>query len=626
MSSNIVVFFVLFTLSAFLSTQVKHRRECLLPFIGISNPKNSDNSSEIQQERNFKFHVTSRCWKFMAKTSPDTVVLSNPFDDTPTKKCTTPTVLVGPMQAKQAPGYMPVNSMAMMMQVENGAPPPLNSLSSLSARVYPSDQPMIFTSSNPNAPPICPCGKCHREIHDNDQAIQCYRGCKFWFHRTCVAEAAIVTTKPLFRKSRRRNFVRHTSLTREHQELIQFAKKKWDEFMVEYERARKANNNSSVIYPPASNTNNTDNHFRNVSILIFFQHWNVADGLDSAMESIEKCPESAEYLLKLKSPKLEYVGRSVACVGDNELVVAIRHRKTKRTVFLPAIMVEFKPQLTADLTTSSSLLLNSPAATKNELIMSLSSQRRTLSMKARQVHRTLHMSGELLNIATEFINTQDSSELNNDGFSVVLPPANLKATCPQEIYNLHDIITAERLEKMDEFLESFFNIPNKEKQAIGCGNFVIMLAEKCQDPIQRRCLFYLSCLFRLAWLYSSKRVVMVEDMEKAALPFSIGSKLLQVYGRSKGRFNKEKLSLSTASRDALIAHIVLLSLALNNFSVPIQDLCTNATLSNSRVRSISRALGCNVIKSNDQQLIVLRQPPKSQSSTLQFEKATVSHK
>ncbi|KRZ93104.1 Protein pygopus [Trichinella sp. T8] len=236
----------------------------------------------IGNRSTFLCYLTIRCWKFMAKTSPDTVVLSNPFDDTPTKKCTTPTVLVGPMQAKQAPGYMPVNSMAMMMQVENGAPPPLNSLSSLSARVYPSDQPMIFTSSNPNAPPICPCGKCHREIHDNDQAIQCYRGCKFWFHRTCVAEAAIVTTKPLFRKSRRRNFLRHTSLTREHQELIQFAKKKWDEFMVEYERARKANNSSSVIYPPASNTNNTDNHFRNVFILIFFQHWNVADGLDSA--------------------------------------------------------------------------------------------------------------------------------------------------------------------------------------------------------------------------------------------------------------------------------------------------------------------------------------------------------
>ncbi|KRX19018.1 DNA-directed RNA polymerase I subunit RPA49 [Trichinella nelsoni] len=428
-------------------------------------------------------------------------------------------------------------------------------------------------------------------------------------HQHRQAEAAIVTTKPLFRKSRRRNFVRHTSLTREHQELIQFAKKKWDEFMVEYERARKANNSSSVIYPPTSNTNNNDNHFRNEKKQFDFGRQK------HSMESIEKCPESAEYLLKLKSPKLEYVGRSVACIGDNELVVAIRHRKTKRTVFLPAIMVEFKPQLTADLTTSSSMLLNSPAATKNELIMSLSSQRRTLSMKARQVHRTLHMSGELLNIATEFISTQDDSELNNDGFSVVLPPANLKATCPQEIYNLHDIITAERLEKMDEFLESFFNIPNKEKQAIGCGNFVIMLAKKCQDPIQRRYLFYLSCLFRLAWLYSSKRVVMVEDMEKAALPFSIGSKLLQVYGRSKGRFNKEKLSLSTASRDALIAHIVLLSLALNNFSVPIQDLCTNATLSSSRVRSISRALGCNVIKSNDQQLIVLRQPPKSQSST-----------
>ncbi|KAL1230298.1 Protein sds23 [Trichinella spiralis] len=98
-------------------------------------------------------------------------------------------------------------------------------------------------------------------------------------HQHRQAEATMVTTKPLFRKSRRRNFVRHTSLTREHQELIQFAKKKWDEFMVEYERARKANNSSSVIYPPTSNTNNNDNHFRNEKKQFDFGRQKVKKGM-----------------------------------------------------------------------------------------------------------------------------------------------------------------------------------------------------------------------------------------------------------------------------------------------------------------------------------------------------------
>lgn len=50
-------------------------------------------------------------------------------------------------------------------------------------QMYPPDQPMIFNPQNPNAPPIYPCGVCHKEVHDNDQAIPCESGCNFWFHR-----------------------------------------------------------------------------------------------------------------------------------------------------------------------------------------------------------------------------------------------------------------------------------------------------------------------------------------------------------------------------------------------------------------------------------------------------------
>ena len=55
-----------------------------------------------------------------------------------------------------------------------------------SGKIYPTSQSMVFNPSNPNAPPIYPCGKCHKEVHDNDQAILCESGCNFWFHRTCT--------------------------------------------------------------------------------------------------------------------------------------------------------------------------------------------------------------------------------------------------------------------------------------------------------------------------------------------------------------------------------------------------------------------------------------------------------
>uniref|UniRef100_A0A6P7FBZ5 Protein pygopus-like n=1 Tax=Diabrotica virgifera virgifera TaxID=50390 RepID=A0A6P7FBZ5_DIAVI len=65
---------------------------------------------------------------------------------------------------------------------------PMNSMYSKpmpvsAGKIYPADQPMVFNSQNPNAPPIYPCGVCHKEVHDNDQAILCESGCNFWFHR-----------------------------------------------------------------------------------------------------------------------------------------------------------------------------------------------------------------------------------------------------------------------------------------------------------------------------------------------------------------------------------------------------------------------------------------------------------
>lgn len=62
-------------------------------------------------------------------------------------------------------------------------------------KVYPPDQPMVFNPQNPNAPPIYPCGICHKEVHDNDQAILCESGCNFWFHRYEVSYHSLILNR-----------------------------------------------------------------------------------------------------------------------------------------------------------------------------------------------------------------------------------------------------------------------------------------------------------------------------------------------------------------------------------------------------------------------------------------------
>ena len=122
-----------------------------------------------------------------------------------------PMPMFGPgMPHPRMPGRGP--AMGMM-----GGPPPPHALSG-SGKIYPPNQPMVFNPSNPNAPPIYPCGICHKEVHDNDQAILCESGCNFWFHRICTGlseTAFLMLTKEVYAE-----WVCDKCLTTKHVPLI----------------------------------------------------------------------------------------------------------------------------------------------------------------------------------------------------------------------------------------------------------------------------------------------------------------------------------------------------------------------------------------------------------------------
>lgn len=72
------------------------------------------------------------------------------------------------------------------MPQQQGGPMGPGQVAPSHGKVYPPNQPMVFNPSNPSAPPIYPCGVCHKEVHENDQAVLCESGCNFWFHRMCT--------------------------------------------------------------------------------------------------------------------------------------------------------------------------------------------------------------------------------------------------------------------------------------------------------------------------------------------------------------------------------------------------------------------------------------------------------
>lgn len=101
-----------------------------------------------------------------------------------------------PAQMSQPPSHLPPSMQQQTQQqhlpqsqfyAQSTTPSQqMKPMSITSGKVYPSHETKIFNKENPNAPPIYPCGTCHREVHESEQGIFCESGCNFWYHRACA--------------------------------------------------------------------------------------------------------------------------------------------------------------------------------------------------------------------------------------------------------------------------------------------------------------------------------------------------------------------------------------------------------------------------------------------------------
>jgi hypothetical protein len=168
---------------------------------------NSNNNNQNNANNNINNNLNNNKALELIPPQPivsfgDTIHASNPFDDTPQSSQSQQSTPQSQQTTPQPSNQSPNNNM-IVSNASNPTMPPLGPQSQglqqsvgaqqqpkpvplMSGKVYPAEQSMVFNPANPNAPPIYPCGICHKEVHDNDQAILCESGCNFWFHRGCT--------------------------------------------------------------------------------------------------------------------------------------------------------------------------------------------------------------------------------------------------------------------------------------------------------------------------------------------------------------------------------------------------------------------------------------------------------
>lgn len=135
----------------------------------MRNPQMDDKKLSSSQQKNTLAELLPGPSPPPVTTCAPNIVAQNPFDDVMPSN--------NNMQGKPNPQLAPPHSHPQQALPPGPSP---------HGKVYPPNQPMVFNPSNPSAPPIYPCGVCHKEVHENDQAVLCESGCNFWFHRMCT--------------------------------------------------------------------------------------------------------------------------------------------------------------------------------------------------------------------------------------------------------------------------------------------------------------------------------------------------------------------------------------------------------------------------------------------------------
>jgi len=196
-----------------------------------------------------------------------------------------------------------------------------------------------------------------------------------------------------------------------------------------------------------------------------------------------------------------------------------------------------------------------------------------------------------------------------------LPPFNLKATAPIDVFPLITLIPREEINMITD-PEDYISHLGESKDIIyeripHCPKFVLkLLGElpvKDTQEIRIRCtnIKYYTHLFNF-YKVSQNLLKMKyrKKFEEYAIPKPLAETFLAKFGTPTINLDKSKTyQLTLDLKNKLINHILIVALTLNNYRLHIPDMEIELGIQHRRLVTHFRRIGCKVDKKNTAQLI-----------------------
>lgn len=234
-------------------------------------------------------------------------------------------------------------------------------------------------------------------------------------------------------------------------------------------------------------------------------------------------------------------------------------------------------------------------------------QKRALSSrKLNQVGNEI-LSQAMAKAAGEIIENKGTTELvkeavgnNESEFSSFLPPCDVNADKPENVYKLDDLISPEEYATLEAASEPFRNLTDESLQQMTeskqHGIFVLNELQDLKHAKDRdhvaRCLWYLNALIKLTQL----KVVKRKDLMVPGFPSMICGKFLKHFTVSTYKNGRVQNSISGTMNSKIVAHAIALALHICEFEVDLTLLQRDMKMTEGRILEMAKAMGLKISK------------------------------
>ncbi|XP_014774911.1 DNA-directed RNA polymerase I subunit RPA49 [Octopus bimaculoides] len=206
--------------------------------------------------------------------------------------------------------------------------------------------------------------------------------------------------------------------------------------------------------------------------------------------------------------------------------------------------------------------------------------------------------------------------------SSLLPPCNVDATSPEDVYNLSDIISPAEMGCLSEYSQDILNfkpenLESLKRDNVYCSCVLERLASlpplgSAERETKACCLQYLE--YMVEFMQMSSRTIKSKLFLNSFPPIvckQFISKFLLFVRNSNGVLERQT---TISLRDKLLLHILILLLIIDKFSLSFDNVQKELNIKTMKLQMLFNYIGCHIQKKKDNKnvykVVVLKTPIK----------------